>query len=666
MIIGALMGSLAAGGGAPSVAWNSINYTTVNEGQTNGVNLDFTNWDGTTVYWYLTNGSSQLSSSQVTSSGMFIPPTANGTYGWTFTFNNDSVTDGNLTYYVRVEDQFGTLLVPQQGPFTCLDTSQTPSGLFSLEPAGWSGGIWPDQGGFSHPATTYSVSNQADAGGSLYFSSGAYASVTSLQNSTFSSLSFSTWIKPSALSGSQVIFGKVFCYLLKINSDGSLTLLAGDGVSGWVLINSTTSAGLITAGQWSHVGVTIGSTSSRIFVNGVKVLETNGCSLGSSDKPLNIGAYTGQTNDTNHGDFFTGYIGVTYMANFAYGEDTFITNFYNDSTGRYGATPIPTSLVFQRVAGSNLKYTGSTTDWAPGNTWTIEWWGKINPANYGPGPVYPVVCQEAANTGIDVFYNNGYVQAFNGAVKFTQPRVVNWHHIAIVKEGSQVKAFVNGRQVSLVENTSSTLSNTTLPLYVGARVDSGGNIYANQVFDGQLTGIRINTTALYSSNFTPVRVPTAPSGTVLLLNSSAPYTDQSTSGHALGINANVIRSIDLPVGPATGGTGTAATLNGFTITPSIAGRVDASTAYVGDVITWTITSNAGWGGYLINWWVDNNTVPASTWAENTNNGSLSLDGNGTGTFTRTVAQNVHAQFRMLIGHDLYQGGSYPMHGYIGV
>jgi hypothetical protein len=66
------------------------------------------------------------------------------------------------------------------------------------------------------------------------------------------------------------------------------------------------------------------------------------------------------------------------------------------------------------------------------------------------------------------------------------------------------------------------------------------------------------------------------------------------------------------------------------------------------------------------WWVDNDAVPSSTWVENSNNGTVTLDGNGTGSFTRTVVSNVpsHGLFRMYVGMSLYQG--FVTHGDIGV
>lgn len=124
-------------------------------------------------------------------------------------------------------------------------------------------------------------------------------------------------------------------------------------------------------------------------------------------------------------------------------------------------------------------------------------------------------------------------------------------------------------------------------------------------------------------------------------------------------------------GPASGGTGSpeSSNYNGtiFTLTPSTNGIGNPGTAYPGDVITWVIQANNGnFNGSTMWWWVDYDAVPAGTWVENTNNGTVVLDGSGRATFTRTVANPVpvHNLFRMYVGFGLYQG--FVTHGYIGV
>ena len=131
-------------------------------------------------------------------------------------------------------------------------------------------------------------------------------------------------------------------------------------------------------------------------------------------------------------------------------------------------------------------------------------------------------------------------------------------------------------------------------------------------------------------------------------------------------------------GPAQGGDGSPMTAGnpygggvGYTITPSTNGVGNPGTAYPGDVITWTISSNASQAGKTILWWVDNNAVPVTNWVENpswtsySNAGSVVLDGNGSASFSLTVVANpTHGLFRLYFSEYIYQG--FVTHGYIGV
>lgn len=123
-------------------------------------------------------------------------------------------------------------------------------------------------------------------------------------------------------------------------------------------------------------------------------------------------------------------------------------------------------------------------------------------------------------------------------------------------------------------------------------------------------------------------------------------------------------------GPAQGGTGTpqSYSVNGFTytLTPTTNGIGNPGTAYPNDTITWTVTTSPADAGRLLYIWVDNAVVPASDFVENVDNGTITLDGSGSGTFSLTVvaSPSVHNLFRMYVGYGLYQG--FLTHGEIGI
>lgn len=152
---------LASRDSGPRVSWGYIDYASVNEGQQNTVYLDFRNWNNSTVYWYLVDAdNNQIAGNQLSSAnaGTFSPGTGDYTSysSFNFTFAADSTADGLLTYYIRIENSNGDLLMPRQGPFSVNDTSQTPPADFTIEwwqkvdnggvnPRPWAVGLYPTQ-----------------------------------------------------------------------------------------------------------------------------------------------------------------------------------------------------------------------------------------------------------------------------------------------------------------------------------------------------------------------------------------------------------------------------------------------------------------------------------------------------------------------------------------
>lgn len=654
-----------------SVTWNGIRFEPLQEGQEQTITLDFTNWDGSWVYWTVVDTANNPIAGQLdTYYGQIYPGNGNSTQSFNFTFLADATTEGQLNYRIFVGSNPGSSDYIYQGIYNVNDSSKARAVYLDVDPASLGTMYpltgWTDASGKSNNLYINGGSTSSDNGKVLVFNgSTTYVDDSGnplLTNAVFGSVTVSAWIKPTAVNTTQTIISKELCYKLIINSNGTVGFMVGSANETSWTYTIYSDAGLVTAGNWAHVAAKVDVDSTKLYINGVEASVGGGVTLVANGQPFNIGTYS-----NGAGDFFNGRMGEVKLWNYGLNADD-IADEYNATCSRYGLNPIPNSLTFVRSQSSYLKYDSLTSDWNLGDTYTIEWWARLNLSNYSNGSVYPVVCQDANTTNIDVFYNNGYIQAFNGEIKVAQPAAGTWHHVAVVKDGTTLTVYVNGHSRSIIAPIgNSTLSNGSLPLFVGARVNSSGVIYSSQVFDGELAGIRINNTALYTGTFTPERIPTAPSGTKLLLNGYNPWTDQSTSGHGQTGN-NVTHTSAFPKLPATGGTGAAASsANGFTVTPSIAGRSDASTAYAGDTITWTITSNPGWGGYTMYYWVDGGALPGNTFVENSiDGGPISLDGNGSATFTRTVAQNVNMQFRMFIGHTLYQGGDYPFHGYIGV
>ena len=111
-----------------------------------------------------------------------------------------------------------------------------------------------------------------------------------------------------------------------------------------------------------------------------------------------------------------------------------------------------------------------------------------------------------------------------------------WHHIAITRSGTTVRAFVDG---AVVQTSTSSydfqMPNSSL-LYIGQYYNpgDGSHIYGN----GYISNLRIvKGTAVYTSAFTPSTTPlTAISGTSILTCQSNRFIDNSSNAFAITVN----------------------------------------------------------------------------------------------------------------------------------
>ena len=121
--------------------------------------------------------------------------------------------------------------------------------------------------------------------------------------------------------------------------------------------------------------------------------------------------------------------------------------------------------------------------------------------------------------------------------------VGTWYHFALVRNGTTVSIYINGVAQSV---TNSTQSATMVLQYVGVGYDSA------YVFPGYISNFRINTTAVYTSAFTPSTTPlTAISGTSLLTCQSNRFIDNSASPKTITVNGNTSVQRFNPFGTAT-------------------------------------------------------------------------------------------------------------------
>jgi hypothetical protein len=184
----------------------------------------------------------------------------------------------------------------------------------------------------------------------------------------------------------------------------------------------------------------------------------------------------------------------------------------------------------------------------------MEWWQKIP---VGVDGFFSILCQDAnvgPYTGIDVFVNDGKIKLFNGNMLFYEsPRAPRgrWNHIAVQKDGTTVKAFINGYRVDVLSTpgfSGNIVPSSPLNLVIGSRTSDGGANFFGQYFNGELSNIRISNTArYYTDTFTP---PTNAQfdnyGVAVLVLDGPTYAmldDVSYSNHTITNNGAVVTGI---------------------------------------------------------------------------------------------------------------------------
>ena len=167
----------------------------------------------------------------------------------------------------------------------------------------------------------------------------------------------------------------------------------------------------------------------------------------------------------------------------------------------------------------------SANSFSTSGTWTIEAWVYLtSDINYDY-----IVCGLASDRLYIQWAGTNFLVgdaiANNIVVNNNKP-LNQWLHVAVVKNGSTYTAYFNG--VSVGSSTTALTSTTLTTWQIGGRSSNGG--YTK----GYISNLRIVTSAVYTSNFTPSTAPlTAISGTQLLTCQSNRFIDNSTNNFAI-------------------------------------------------------------------------------------------------------------------------------------
>jgi hypothetical protein len=206
------------------------------------------------------------------------------------------------------------------------------------------------------------------------------------------------------------------------------------------------------------------------------------------------------------------------------------------------------SLAFVENQGDFLDVAGSS-DFNLGTTWTIEFWLKTNAASATAyGGIWGLLNQEGWSTTNNIVValsDNKLVflsvaESANADVRYTEPTVGQWTHVAIVNNAGTQKVWYNGVEQTKVSGTFGTANytNGTADLRIGRLGPQNGG-----TLNGKMAMVRISSTAKYTETFTPTTTYGVEADTKLFLSKVNPTVD--SKNHRI-LNNGVTTSTDLP------------------------------------------------------------------------------------------------------------------------
>lgn len=396
------------------------------------------------------------------------------------------------------------------------------------------------------PTASYSAST---IGGSGYFDGNGdwlqIANNTALQVSS-SDFCIECWIYPTAMPASgdvarfmtkNTAWPSSFEWVFTIGSTGALAVEYYTTTT----LNITSSAGLISANSgWYHIALCRSSSTISLFCNGTRIGTASiSSSIASTTSPVAIG----RDLESGYTRYFTGYIADARIVK---GSSVYTPSSTTLTVPTSPATSITnTSLllnftnagIFDNTAENTLETIGTlqinttTKKYGTGSIYfdgssgyltlplnnnfsfgaadfTLEFWMYSsgvstagicsfphNSSNYGSVLVYG----SSSNTLAFYSSSSGSSWDVSGGTTIGTITLNAWNHVAICRQGSSIRLFVNGTLGNTV-----TYSGTFTGTYVNNVI---GKTVSNGYYSGYIDDFRITKGfARYTANFTP---PTA-------------------------------------------------------------------------------------------------------------------------------------------------------------
>lgn len=354
-----------------------------------------------------------------------------------------------------------------------------------------------------------------------------------------------------------------------------------DGEAGVYSVNN------LTANTWVHVAATRDNSNIiRVFINGN--LERTGSTDSSVYNFGQGGTCIGDSPWDGAQGWYSGYISnlriiknsCLYTSSFTPSTTslTAITNtslltcqsnrFVDNSSNAFAITasgspsiqrfnPFGTSTDYSTSVIGGSGYFDGTGDYLSlaginlgSGDFTIEGW--IYPTNSAVGTTQVIYCSTGAGTQSRVTLQLSTSMVLQSYIRNSDATnivtysgsgavpVNTWSHVAVVRNSGNIYLYVNGILNNTPASSTQNISTNVTATYIGSVSTSA------QLFFGNISNLRVNTTAVYTSAFTPPTAPlTAITNTSLLLDmtNAGIYDSAMMDNLETGGNAQVSTSV---------------------------------------------------------------------------------------------------------------------------